>query len=248
MPVMGANAPLSPPGAAVMAVAEILGSYILAKAVNREARVWALSLCSMMDMRSGEIRFCAPEVLAADIAICETTECYHRLPCRGYGGSYDATHPGLQATRDKLSRCLGLALYSQLTGFSGVLDRGRVFSLTQMVLDKDMHALLRHMARPHAVDEETLAVEDMVDIGWDTARYLGHAHTRRHSRTVWRSDVFANLKLSGDCDPIGSERKLLATVREVWQDALERYEPPDHDETFVRELRAISASAHRALT
>ena len=247
MPVMGANAPLSAAGTAVVGVAEILGSYVLAKALNPGTQVWALSLCSLMDMRSGDIVFCGPEVLAADLAICETMECYLGLPCNAYGGYCDAKLPGVQAIEDKLFRCLGLALYSQLTGFSGALDQGKVFSPTQMVFDQDMHSFLAHTVRPHSVDDEALAVEEIIAIGWEAPGYLRHAHTRKRMRSVWRSKVFDRVRLGPGVGPAEGERELLDQAQQIWREALGRYEPPNHDDVFLRELRSISVRARAAL-
>jgi trimethylamine--corrinoid protein Co-methyltransferase len=248
MPVMGANSPMTPAGTAVVGVAEILGSYVLAKSLNPETRVGALALCALMDMQQGHMVFCAPEVLDADIAICETMERMLGLPCQAYGGYVDAKLPGMRAVREKLFRSLGPALYSGMTGFSGALDQGKVFSPTQMMLDQDLHDFLaRYLARP-AVNDETLAVDAIVEIGWDRTGYLTHEHTRKHMRETWRSRIYERTPWLSMADERGKEASYLERARQQWQDRLASYRPPSHPEGFLRELRKISASARQALT
>ncbi len=247
MPVMGANSPLTPAGTAVVAIAEILGSYVLAKSLNPETRVVALSLCALMDMRGGNMVFCAPEVLAADIAIVETMECYLKLPARAYGGYTDAKLPGMRAIREKLLRCLGLGLYSELTGFSGALDQGKVFSPTQMILDQDLHNFLARYVTEHMVDEDMLAVDEILEIGWDRASYLTHEHTIRHMRDTWRSQIFERTPWVSFAEEAAKEAGYLEKAHQIWRDNLARYEPPNHPDDFLRELRRISQKAREVL-
>jgi len=247
MPVMGANSPITPAGTAVVAVAEILGSYALAKALNPETRVGAMALSAVMDMQGGNMVFCAPEAMAADLAICETMECYLGLPCHAYGGYADAKLPGMRAVREKLFRCLGVALYSGLTGFSGALDQGKVFSPTQMMLDMDLHSFLAHLVCDHAVNDETLAVEEIIEIGWDRPRYLTSELTRRHMRETWRSRIFGRLPWRSYEEEQAREAQQLEQARQQWHDHLAHYQPPNHSREFLRDLRAISERARREL-
>jgi trimethylamine:corrinoid methyltransferase-like protein len=247
MPVMGANAPMTPAGTAVIGVAEILGSYVLAKSLNPETPVGALALCALMDMQQGYMVFCAPEVMAADIAICETLECVLGLPCQAYGGYADAKLPGMRAVREKLFRSLGLALFSGMTGFSGALDQGKVFSPTQMILDQDLHDFLAHYMVGHAVDDDSLAVEAILEIGWDRTGYLTHQHTIKHMREIWRSRIFERTPWLSIANESTKEAAYLDKARQQWKDNLARYRPPEHDEGFLREVRAVSARAYEAL-
>ena len=247
MPVMGANAPMTAEGTAVIGVAEILGGYVLAKALNPHTPVAATALCAMMDMQTGNVVFCAPEVLAADIAICETMEFCLDLPCHAFGTYIDAKLPGMRAMQEKLFRCLGSALYSRLTEFSGTLDQGKVFSPTQMILDQDLQRFMAAYTNRPDVDADALGVEAILDIEWDGTGYLMHEHTMRHMRETSRSTVFGRTAWVSIDDETRKETQHLERARQTWRDNLAKYEPPDHSDDFLRELRRISERARAAL-
>jgi|GEM_PF-2235072 len=248
MPVMGANAPMTPIGAAILGVAEILGSYVLAKSLNLDTPVSALALCALMDMRGGYVVFCAPEVLAADIAICETMQYHLNLPCRAYGGYADAKLPGMRAIREKLLRSLGSALYSGMTGFSGSLDQGKVFSPTQMILDQELHSFLaRYSVDPSVADECIAATEAILDVAWHPGGYLTHEHTVRNMQDVWRSIIYERGPWVSIEEESEKEGGYLEKAQQTWRDNLARYVPPDHSHEFLRELHRISRKAREAL-
>ena len=247
MPVMGGNAPMTPAGAAVVGVAEILGGYVLAKALEPETPVAAAALAAMMDMRTGRITYVAPEVFAADVAIAEVFELFLDLPCRVIGLYIDAKAPGTRAVKEKLLRCLGLGLFGNLTGLHGTLDQGKVFSPTQMMLDYDLHRFLAAYTSEPAVTDDCLGVDAILDIAWDSKGHLMHEHTRAHMRDAWQA---ATLNPGASAMPEGgrdSEQKLLAEARERWREDLKRYKPPNHSDDFLRDLRAICGRAKREL-
>ena len=242
MPVMGANAPVTPAGAAVIGVAEILGGYVLAKSLEVETPVAACALSAMLDLKTGTMTCVAPEVFAADVAISEVFEILLDLPCRLCGLYIDAPVPGLQAVREKLLRCLGLGLFGNLTGLPGTLAQGKVFSPTQMMLDYDLHQFLAAYTAGPVVNGETLGVEAILEIGWEETGYLMHEHTRAWMRETWQ----APLPLSSGGEP-GSGDQVVARAREMWCENLKHYEPPHHPDDFRRELRAICRRAKEAL-
>ena len=247
MPVMGANAPMTPEGTAVVGLAEILGGYVLAKSLNPETPVSATALCAMMDMRAGSVVYCAPEVLAADIAICETMEYCLNLPCGAFGTYIDAKLPGMRAMREKLFRSLGSAAYSRFTEFSGTLDQGKTFSPTQMILDRELHGFMANYTNRKPVDDDALGVEAILDIQWEGTGYLMHEHTMSHMRETWQSaifgrDVWVSLDVEKD-----REAEHLERAEQTWRDNLAKYEPPDHSDDFLRDLADISARARYAL-
>lgn len=246
MPVAGANAPMTPAGTATIGVAEILGGYVLAKSLNPETPVSACALSSKMDMKQGRMVYVAPEVFIADMAIIETFNCHLNLPCGACGIYVDAKTPGLQAVSEKLMRCLGLGLFSNLTGMHGTLDQGRVFSPTQMMLDIDLHRFLAAYTAEPVVDEDTLGLKTILEVGWSKSDYLMHEHTLRHMREIWSPLVFG--KTPGVSPEEAEEKICLDRARQSWQDNLVKYQPPDHPDDFLKELRRICEKARRSLS
>ena len=239
MPIAGANAPITPAGTAVVGVAEILGGYILAKALNPETPVSATALSARMDMKTGNVVYVAPEVFVADIAMAEVFTRYLNLPCNTFGIYIDATAPGLQAVRERLFRSAALAIYGDLSGLEGTLAQGKLFSATQLTLDCDMaHFLADYTAEP-VVSHETLGIEAILETGWDETGYMTHEHTIAHMREFWQ----AAIRVPEDAD----EQKCLAAARDMWRANLADYVPPDHSDDFLRDLRDICDRAAEAL-
>ena len=247
MPVMGANAPMTPEGTAVVGVAEILGGYVLAKSLNPETRVGATALCAMMDMQTGSMVYSAPEVLAADIGVCETMEYCLSLPCRAFGTYIDAKLPGMRAMQEKLFRNLGSAAYSRFTEFSGTLDQGKVFSPTQMILDQELHGFMASYTTRPPVDDDALGVGAILDVEWESTGYLMHEHTIKHMREIWRSAVFSREVWVSLEDEKAREAGHLERAEQIWRDNLAKYEPPNHSDGFLRDLADISERARKAL-
>jgi len=235
MPVAGANAPITPAGTAVIGIAEILGGYILAKALNPETPVGSCALSAKMDMRTGDVLYVAPEVFLADMMIVETFEILLGLPCATFGVYVDAVAPGQQAIREKLMRSLILGLYGNLTGFEGTLDKGRVFSPTQLMIDIHLHTFLTTCTNEPQVAAESLGVDAILDIAWDSTGYMMHEHTIGHMRDSFPTKAFS------------SQKEMLDHARDQWQENLKTYEPPNHSREFLNDLSAICRRARETL-
>jgi trimethylamine---corrinoid protein Co-methyltransferase len=239
MPIAGASAPVTPAGTAVVGVAEILGGFILAKALNPETPVGAAALSAKLDMKTGNVVYVAPEVFAADIAIVEVCQSLLHFPCAAFGMYADAKTPGMRAVYEKIMSSVGLGLYGSLTTFEGTVDQGKVFSAAQLMLDCDMHQFLAEYTSEPEVSKGTLAVEEIINIGWESTGYMMAEHTTEHMREAWVSTVYQQ-------NPI-DERELIAKAQELCRDNLRRYQPPDHSDEFLRDLRNICEKAKQAL-
>jgi trimethylamine--corrinoid protein Co-methyltransferase len=82
------------------------------------------------------------------------------------------------------SLCAALARVDLTTG-AGTLAGGRVSSAVALVLDTEIHSWNAAIAAGVEVDEETLALDAIRQVGIG-GNYLGQRHTRRHMKDVWR--------------------------------------------------------------
>ena len=71
-----------------------------------------------------------------------------------------------------------------LTG-AGTLRGGAVFSPRQLVADAEIHSWCTSVTAGIPVDDETLAVDAIKEVGIG-GNFLGQKHTRRHMKDVWR--------------------------------------------------------------
>ena len=248
MPIAGGNAPVTPMGTAVVGTAEILGGWVLAKSLDPDMPVGAVALTGLMDMKTGKLRYVAPEVFIADTAIVEVFEVHLGLPCNTLGRYIDAEAPGLQAVYEQMLRSVACGMYSQISTWDGTLDQGRAFSPTQLMIDTDAEGLLAaYTAEPQCSDDD-LAVDVILKVGFHPESYLMHEHTIRHMKDAWWAKLMGRTDDStGKGSNLGTERRLLAGAGELWRENLKKYEPPNHSDDFLRELGDICGRARRAL-
>jgi trimethylamine--corrinoid protein Co-methyltransferase len=99
---------------------------------------------------------------------------------------------------------------------AGMRDRGRLFSPIAMLLDTEVFDLIRQIPLGFDVDEETLAVGVIDEVG-PAEHFLGEQHTLRHFRETWTS------------------RFMDTSTWEAWEE-LGRLAPPEHAAATAREL------------
>ena len=101
--------------------------------------------------------------------------------------------------------------------------------------------------REAEVDEESLAVEVIIDVAWCPGAYLAHEHTVRHMREVWCSSIYERAPWTSIDEESAREGEYLEKAQQTWRDNLARYAPPNHSEEFLRELHGITENAREAL-
>jgi trimethylamine--corrinoid protein Co-methyltransferase len=112
---------------------------------------------------------------------------YYGLPVFGLGGSTDAKvldqQCGMEAT---ISLMTALLHGANLVHDVGFMDSGLQGSLQLQVIANDTLGFLRAATRGVLVDEETLALDVVEELG-PTGDYLTHEHTLRHFREPYYS-------------------------------------------------------------
>lgn len=126
-------------------------------------------------------------VLADEQGVPTSMGKYYDLPVFGLGGSTDSKlldhQCGMEATVSLMTALLHGANIVHDVGF---MDSGLQGSLQLMVMCDDTIGFLRAMTAGVVVDDETLAL-DMIDELGPTGDYLGHDHTMRHFREPYYS-------------------------------------------------------------
>jgi trimethylamine--corrinoid protein Co-methyltransferase len=114
---------------------------------------------------------------------------YYGLPVFGLGGCTDAKvldhQCGMEAT---LSLMTALLHGANIVHDVGFMDSGLQGSLQLQVMANDTIGFLRAATRGVVVDEETLALDVIEELG-PTGDYLAHAHTLRHFREPFYSKL-----------------------------------------------------------
>ena len=112
---------------------------------------------------------------------------YYDLPVFGLGGSTDSKvldqQSGFEITLSLMTSLLHGANIIHDVGF---MDAGMQGSMQVMAIVDDILGFLRAATRGVVVDDETLALDVIEELG-PTGRYLDHEHTLRHFREPYYS-------------------------------------------------------------
>ena len=103
------------------------------------------------------------------------------------GGLRTTSHePDWQACQqDAFISMTTTASGADVTGGAGLLGAAAAFSPQQLVMDTEIFSWNAFIAAGIAVDEETIALDAIKQVGIG-GNYLGQRHTRRHMKEVWR--------------------------------------------------------------
>ncbi|MEW6754593.1 MAG: trimethylamine methyltransferase family protein [Candidatus Latescibacterota bacterium] len=132
----------------------------------------------------------------------------------------------------------------------GLLDNGAVFSPAQAMLDPDASRAMHTLARGLTVNEETLAMEAIEEVGCGGhGAHLETEHTLRHFRQVGWDSLFSDrsYQRAEALSPLEADRRLLERADQAWRRIAAQQEPVEQDPAFAREVNAICDAARREL-
>ena len=126
---------------------------------------------------------------------------------------------------------------------SGMIESGVTFDCGQFVMDNEFARMIKQCVRGIPVDDETLAVDDIAQVG-SFGDFLSLDATLRHMRELSQPE-FLDRRVREDWEERGSSdlhERCLAKAREV----LREYQPPQLDDEIKQRIRAIVEETDRA--
>jgi trimethylamine--corrinoid protein Co-methyltransferase len=238
--VGGAMAPVSVAGTLVQVLAEVMAGVAYTQLVRPGAPVIMGAFVTSIDMNSGAPTFGTPE--AAQITY-GAGQLARRLglPYRSAGSFCGSKLPDAQAAYET-ANSLNMGLLSGVNFMlhaCGWLEGGLVSSFEKFVMDADQLGTLHKLAQGVTVDEETLAMDAIREVG-PGGHYLGCAHTQSNFKTAfWRSEVFDYKPYETWSEEGARDTVALASARV--QRLLNAYEQPPLDPEIHAALAAFVA-------
>ncbi len=248
-PISGMTAPLSITGAIVTGACEILGGWVIIKSlVNRPNLTGAIG-SGITDTRKAVVSFNAPEAILQNAGLVEVFD-------KMYGGHVDiaagndyidAKVPGFEALYERIYRALAAAAFCGrdfYTGGSGLLDQGRVFSPVQFLLDEQTGEGFWQFTKGIPMDEESIRLETFREVGFSGKSFMETDHTLLNCRKsfwipgLFERNVWIDLKTE-----LCREEKMLERANEKYKNVLRKYERPEHDAQFMKEICEIFEDA-----
>jgi trimethylamine--corrinoid protein Co-methyltransferase len=225
MPNGGATAPMSAAGVLSLGLAESLGGLVLGYAVDPNATLTIDLTPGYCDMRSMHFSYAGPERMPLLAARVQLVSEFYGCPSGVHGGKTDACVPGIQVGVEK-AISMYVAVMAAAVGFGtvGHLENAVTFSPLQLVIDNEIARYVRHAVRGFEVNEETLALNVIEEVGPNGHTY-DHDHTVQNFRKVELLSPFFDSWTWGLRDCLDRERfEKRAAVK--MRDLLATEDPP----------------------
>ncbi len=232
----GVNSPATTAGCMASMNAGILLGIVLSQLVHEGAAVavpgWNGGPYNLQTMVGNY-------VLADEQGVPTSMGKYYDLPVFGLGGSTDSKvldqQCGMEATISLLTALLHGANIVHDIGF---MDAGLQGSLQMIAICNDTLGFIRAMTRGVAVNDETLALDVIEELG-PTGSYLGHEHTLRHFKEPYYSKL-------ADKNPYAVWQKRGGTSMEqragkMVDDILAKHKPQALPADIQRDIKKIVA-------
>lgn len=239
MPIIGATAPVTLAGAAVVGTAEMLSATVLTQLAYPGAKIIHGGGPTAMNMSSGAYASNSPEAMLLRGMQGQMAR-FYGMPAWYGSGATTAKEPGSQSSYENtLAMMMAYLCGADVTFGTGLLDGSRILCLENVVIDNEVFGMVKRILRGVAVTDETLAVDLINEMGF-RGDYLFSAHTRAHVRELWTAKLGETRTLQAWRDA-GSPSTVGVAQETVARCLTSEQEPFPED--LGRELDAIIAAA-----
>ena len=232
--IAGATAPVTLAGLLTQQNANILAHITLAQIFRPGTPVLYGTVSTIANMRLGTVALGAVETGLISAGAAQMAR-YYGLPCRSVGATTDSKLEDLQAGVERMATLLQAVLAgSDFITCGGTLDGTLLESDALLVLDDELCGAALRVARGVEVNEDTLALDVIKEVGF-AGDYMTHKHTARR----FRQEHFIPRLLSRepyDAWKKDGARSALDRARERAHEILARHQPRDLDSAVEREL------------
>jgi trimethylamine--corrinoid protein Co-methyltransferase len=230
----GAMAPVTVAGAVVQQNAEALAGIAFTQLVRPGAPVIYGGFTSNVDMRTGSPAFGTPEFMQSALLGGQLARRYH-LPYRS-SNACAANTVDAQAGYESTFSLWGAVMGGANLVFHGAgwLEGGLQANAAKMMVDSDLIHTVATFLRPVSVDEASLAIETIAEVG-PGGHFFGTQHTLDRYRDAFFEPQVSDWRNHQSWVEDGAPTAYDHAERRV-AEWLEAYEPPEMDDTTRAEL------------
>jgi trimethylamine--corrinoid protein Co-methyltransferase len=236
-PMSGGTAPATLASTVVLANAELLASFVLAKAVNPSVPLIYASWARILDMRSATVSHGGPEFPLLRMATTQMAK-YYGLPSGGGGILADTKSIDVQLGMEKLGTGLlpALAETNMVVGMGLFADENAI-SLEALVIDHEICGWIDRILRGIEVNDDTTDIKVIEKVG-PGGDFVGTEHTMQFFRREMFIPVIMDRGfLSLEKDP--AAKCMRTRARKRFSQLMEQYIPPTLPENIEAKLDAI---------
>jgi len=242
----GAMSPVTLAAAIAQQNAEALAGIALTQLVRLGAPVVYGGFTTNIDMQTGSPAFGTPEGALALLCGGQLAR-HYSVPFRGSGGLNNAKSVDAQASYEtQMSLWPAVMAHANLILHSaGWLEAGLVCSLEKFIIDVEGLAVMQRMLAGVVVDEETLALPFIAEVG-PGGHHLGTAHTLARYRSEFYVPIVSDRQNYDKWREDGG-RDAARRAHDVAGQLLAAYEPPPLDPAAAEALADFVARRTREL-
>jgi trimethylamine--corrinoid protein Co-methyltransferase len=241
----GAMAPVTLAGALVLQNAEMLAGAVLVQLVRPGTPTIYGSFTSNVDMRSGSPAFGTPEYTKAAQASGQLARRYG-LPFRSSNTTASNTVDA-QATYESAMSLWGAVMGGAhlVNHAAGWLEGGLTASYEKLIIDAEMLQMIVAYLEPIVVDEQTMAVDAIGEVG-PGGHFFGSPHTIERYESAFYTPLVSDWRNFESWTEAGS---VDATERahRIWRRLLADYERPPLDDAVDEALTEFVAKRKEVL-
>lgn len=235
----GAMAPVTVAGALAQQNAEALLGITLCQLVRPGAPVIYGGFTSNVDMKSGAPAFGTPEYMKAVLVGGQLARRY-RLPYRSSNVNAATCVDAQSAYESVLSLWAVVMGHANLVKHAaGWLEGGLVASFEKLMIDADNLQMVAEFLEPLVVDEASLALDAMREVG-PGGHFFGCAHTQERFRTAFYAPMISDWRNYESWREAGAPDAAMR-AHKLYQEVLASFEPPPLDPGIRDELDAFVA-------
>jgi len=165
MEMCGTTSPIHLAGTIALHNCEALTNIVLSQLCNKGNPIVYGTATTGFDFANGTAPFGSPEAALLSSGIAQMAQFYN-LPSITTGGGSDSIHVDVQAGHEStLTGLMTLLSGSNNVFGSGLIGLGMTFSLEEIVLRNEMISMEKFVKRGIRVDEETLSLKTIKEIG-----------------------------------------------------------------------------------
>jgi trimethylamine--corrinoid protein Co-methyltransferase len=242
-PIAGGTAPITGAGIIIQAAAESWMGLTIAQTLQPGLPYFMGGVLSVMDMSNMILAYGAPELSLFMAGITELAH-YVGLPLWQTGGCTDSKALDEQAAIEgSLS-----AYFSAITGGDlchdvGYTESAMTGSVFQLAMMDEAIGYTRRITRGIEVNEETLAVDVIHDVG-PNGHYLREQHTRDHYKTEFFYPNLCDRRNYEEWEMMGKQTMSDRVVSRV-QDILATHEPSPIKPETEKVIEEVLADAEK---
>ena len=230
----GAMAPITLAGAVAQQNAEALAGMVFTQVVRPGAPVVYGGFTSNVDMQSGAPAFGTPEYVRTAMLGGQLARRY-AVPYRSSNVNAANTLDA-QAAYESVFSLWGAVMggVNFLMHGAGWMEGGLQASLAKFVLDADLLAMVAAMLDPIVVDDDSLALDAIREVG-PGGHFFGVEHTQQRFRTAFHRPMISDWRNYETWDEAGRP-EAAGRAAELARAFLAAYEPPPMDPAVREEL------------